>query len=154
MANWTLPEGWDSGIITNHLVDTDGDGALDSVEIVVNGGQPLEPIHYVDIGRGSWGLVGGLSFGDNGQMGIFTGVGLPGLQFGVGSEESGQLPSGWETDSAPGVILRSGAMPIAGYDKIYWNPENGQSYRSGEVYDAYANEYVTPSELQLRTQER
>ena len=84
---------------------------------------------------------------------MFLGLSNPGIHLGVDQEASGELPIGWDVGPLS-VIYRSGAMPVAGYDKIYWNPENGQSYRSGEVYDAYANEYVTPSELQLRTRER
>lgn len=113
MANWTLPAGWDMGTITNNLVDTDGDGTLDSLEIVVNGGQASEAAPFIDLGGGNWGLVGGLTFVADGAPGFYFGVGAPGAHVGTGVSTSGEAPAGWDSDTMT-VVLRSGPIPIAG----------------------------------------
>lgn len=109
--------------------DDDGDGILNrDEEIVVNG---AKRIGFFDIGGGYWGLVGGLTFGSDGTLGVFTGLGLPGLQLGTGNEVSGQLPTGWDPGSPPTVVYRTGNV-LSGSDPAEPLPaKEGHYYREG-----------------------
>lgn len=122
-----FPEGWDTGPFLGSLVDTDGNGTLDSVEIVVNAFEPTTPLNYVDIGGGFWGLVGGLTFSLDSVPGIYVGVGAPGAHVGIGVSPSGEIPEGWDSDTM-NIILRSGSIPIAGTEPAAPMPDREGHY--------------------------
>jgi hypothetical protein len=138
LAEFALPEDWNLGstiqLIYPQLVDTDGDGAVDSFEIVVTATAPSNPGSWYG---GGWiaGLTGASVSGGGDQRHADWLLGLGG-GYNIGYSADSDIATAYSDISPDGVIAPNVIM-INGYPVIF----QGIPAVSNIEFDPYTGTY-------------